>query len=166
MEDKSRIEILPENFSEKPFGGYVRAWTLHYMSKNLSKAAARALFCGECSLDIPAMFTGIIEHDYLGRWRDGSSMRSWWIVSVMPGENSWIVETLNTRYKLVGTGRITGCVPVVYDFEVGKTLEVLDASRGLNRDIKNIGVVVNLENDASLAPMIEFSEVINAKNRI
>lgn len=156
-----------ENENEiKPFGGYVRAWALHDMSASLNKASAKALFSAECPLAIPAMFTGQIAHDFLRRWPNGSFMRSWWIVSIKPDKDCWLVETLNTRYCLSGPGRVTSRVPVIYDIEVGKTLAMLDPSRELNPEEENLGVLVSPSRKASLGPVLALSKAINARNRV
>ena len=77
----------------KKFGGIVQNWHLHTLSKELRKKY-NVLYPD----NIGKILTGTFTEEPTGRWKVGDFMRSSLVVSF----DGLTVETLNTRYKVIG----------------------------------------------------------------
>jgi hypothetical protein len=146
----------------KPFGADICAWAIHDLSGRLKTEELKNQFRELRSGCAPVLFTGQVDIDYLGRWQKGSCMRSSLIIAIVRVADCWHVETENTLYKLCGPGRITTKSPMAYDFEVGKTLVLIDPNCSLSPESNNNGHIVYPECRKSLIPMFELMGAINA----
>jgi hypothetical protein len=155
-------KAIDEVGSGKPFGADVWAWAIHDLSKTLKTEELKRQFNEIHPCCAPALFTGQVDEDHLGRWRRGSCMQSSFIVAIVRSDECWLVETENTRYKLRGTGRITTQPPQAYDFEVGKTLVLIDPNCSLSPEGDNNGHIIYSDCQESLIPMFELMRAINA----
>jgi hypothetical protein len=160
--DEKEIEEIAVG---KPFGANIRAWAIHDLFGSLKTEELKKQFRELRSGCAPALLTGQVDVDYLARWQKGSCMRSSLIVTIARGDECWRVETENTLYKLCGPGRITTQTPQAYDFEVGKTLVLIDPNCSLSPEDDSNDHIVHPDHQESLIRMFELMKVINAQNR-
>ena len=77
----------------KKDGGTIENWQLHTLSDETRKVAIE-----QYGDNIGKILTGMVKEDPTGRWNPGMHMKS----SVVVAFDGLTVETLNTKYRVVG----------------------------------------------------------------
>ncbi|MFT6402324.1 MAG: hypothetical protein ACJA2D_001642 [Pseudohongiellaceae bacterium] len=122
---------MPDHQYNKPFGGTIRSWCRHILTKLAPEDMLREKLKQDPNIR-PEFFTGEVVEDKLKRWRPGDAMRSSLIVNF--DEETLLVETENTIYQLTGPGRISESFPLDYASEVGKTILLLSGDERFKID--------------------------------
>lgn len=147
---------------KKQFGAILNAWAFHDLFGAFKTAEQRQRFRELRPRCAPVFFTGQVQRDYLGRWGNGSCMQSSLIVTVTAELNGLRVETENTIYRLEGAGRVSTERPLAYDFEVGKTILLLESTNNIDIDAESFGHMVSPDQPESFGVLYRLIETINA----
>ncbi len=142
----------------KPFAGKISNWAIYDGSGRLRTPEDEAHFRKMTNGVSPLLFTGEVEEDLLGRWPDGSCMRSSALVSI--DMDTWMVETERTIYQLQGPGRITRVAPGPYEFEVGKTIMMLNPIKDFTLSHETDDDLIFPDKPESLTAMVEVAKFI------
>jgi hypothetical protein len=122
---------MTEPNNMKPFGGTIEFWCRHIFTEHLPKDFLEQKRAEDPNFSAEIV-TGQVVEDKLLRWKPGDAMQTTIIVNF--DEESLLIETKNTIYKLTGPGRVSTAKPERYDFEVGKTILLLSDAKGLKID--------------------------------
>jgi hypothetical protein len=122
---------VTDSINKKPFGGTIEFWCRHILTQHLPKDFLEQKRAEDPNFSAEIV-TGQVVEDKLLRWKPGDAMQTTIIANF--DEESLLIETKNTIYKLTGPGRMSTAKPERYDLEVGKTILLLSDAKGLKID--------------------------------